>query len=1032
MEPYHFAYSCPYRRIFIQSFRVLKKALRFFDYDNWDFRERFKALITENGKYNHRIFVEATSWEEALYVIAFELSISTKKENVFIVTDGKVLSLEKYPFDDNKIYVLDYDISENSIPDDFPGLLIIPKSKFMRGGNRSEETVSLPPRSTRNLITALQNSGVGEARELIRKNGQSFESLKNYFCREFEYIDLFKSTSLDELETVSKLSLFNSFEYKDFQFVADFLGTSVGKLNLILLKYTIGKDKFLEIKKNFNSSRNLIEKVNVVQNPISLNLWKLSIADEATIDSFYDFSVKLLNIFPDRETCHLFGETECSNSLIKGILYTWIKLSEIEDYYIYRKCESFVEAVINSPKLNVSYYLKLLTRINYRCAYSIFVTQIKSRTDLSDPQEIRYIWFRWKDSLQLIADYFDTKILFSLWDDVLPILQEKNCQGLLLSFFIDELDPWRDVTLLKLEDISAFLTIHDNDKNIFDMAVEFLPNFYRGGYSAKPSTGIEYDGISPKYYRLEDRERECLVSAYVQYAASYRNKTYSDLLKIFYRILSFDTSKFDLLFQNFELFSDEEKIQIEIKIRECIFLAKSRKQNELAKKLFEFLSSIKYEKDNNKYVWLFSYSACSVPFSISTFSKCLTKVEQRVGEIKKYLNHEFRPEILIDVLESKIAKDVEAIIYLYLEYTNNKYCKDFLLALNKNTSESYLYIKSVIDHDKDVLPRMLFDLESQKQTPYYQYGYAAVLSFLPYAEAKAYLERIEDLLIKKIYYNLIRVNQINNGNLTENELLDVIDKILIAGFRRIAIACIISNSNLFSSEQIIHILKKIKESGDENTKYSLTYFTDKDSAVAKIRQYASQHPEVQNDVLDIEFWYLKPEKVFMVDSFNTFYINQNPKYFKELLLEYDDSHLFRLFMNECCILIGNYLLWIQSVESLLKEQLQISKLYSYVCYWLYYGPKKAGFKYVPNDEIASVLENYSDELRHYFTMELINRENGHVYDDAGSFLMEKAKTLKEEALKIENVYPKLANSLEYASQRYSNMADEERNRDRYE
>ena len=29
MEPYHFAYSCPYRRIFIQPFRVLKKALEF-------------------------------------------------------------------------------------------------------------------------------------------------------------------------------------------------------------------------------------------------------------------------------------------------------------------------------------------------------------------------------------------------------------------------------------------------------------------------------------------------------------------------------------------------------------------------------------------------------------------------------------------------------------------------------------------------------------------------------------------------------------------------------------------------------------------------------------------------------------------------------------------------------------------------------------------------------------------------------------------------------------------------------------------
>ena len=29
MEPYHFAYSCPYRRIFIQPFRVLKKALKY-------------------------------------------------------------------------------------------------------------------------------------------------------------------------------------------------------------------------------------------------------------------------------------------------------------------------------------------------------------------------------------------------------------------------------------------------------------------------------------------------------------------------------------------------------------------------------------------------------------------------------------------------------------------------------------------------------------------------------------------------------------------------------------------------------------------------------------------------------------------------------------------------------------------------------------------------------------------------------------------------------------------------------------------
>ena len=634
--------------------------------------------------------------------------------------------------------------------------------------------------------------------------------------------------------------------------------------------------------------------------------------------------------------------------------------------------------------------------------------------------------------MELVIDYFDKNKLFLLWHDAMPIFEKFGCQQLLIDFAVKELSPWQEKVLFNMKEIVDFLNEYKNNNNVFALSLEFfsgnniLPIY-------KSISGIEYENLESLFNTKNNEERRRLVGAYIRYIVENCIDSHRLIKVLNSHVLDYDLSVFNDVFRYFDEFTDDQKVEIELILREK---AKSIvKQAELKEKIEIFISSIMYQKKFYQYVWLFSYSFGDIPPYVKDYSASnIYETKNRIEEIKINLDDDFNSDILIDILSLEIAKDVEGIIGIYLQYTDSEYSKDFLYALVDRSPCSYPYIEAVVEKNTKMIPVILSDLLKKSDARFLGEGLASMLSFIPYNEAKTYIENLHDDKFKEYYYRLLRIKWIDECLLEQHEEKEAINMMQKDGFHSVAIQCLKDNPKHFDIVDMIDILVCAMRANAEQTKHSLDYFDDENNIISLIRKYAYSKPELYETVMQLESWFLSPKYVFTETSINTLYMNMHPEYFIKLLendVGESECHIYDLLNNKRCLIIKDYLDWINNVESLIKNKNIEWLAYHFIAYWLCHAPKEDGFEYVPIEEIAYAIEHISDKIRSQMCLAIFNEGNCHVCD-GGVFLDNVANNLKSEASAIHERYPKLSSVLDCAASSYHNYAVHERQSDRYE
>ncbi len=1008
--------------------------LSFFNYDDQGFKDGFRNLISKRIDGVKHIYVEGIDWEESLYVALYELSTMPIRKEVIVVKDRVSASHLDFINNNNMICVLAYDACKESIPDGFfHGTLIIPKSKKTQIGNRRGEVAPLMPRSKHNMIIALYNAGIENGSDFITKYGHTFTSLKKGLCRwngNDSFIDFLPAS---EIEILKKLVLLPAFERKDFPLVAKYSGIREGALYPILEQYSSLDKKLFEIEREPRSLRQEIKSLRIVPNDNNYKkLFQFAIIDWDCMKAFFDFSVDIMVQEYHKVSDSLFEEIDGSDTLVKGILSTWIRYKQNIDYESWQMCHSFVENVIYLHRLQHPYCLKLLARIDYLCVYDAFYNQIKKLPVVASIQDFRMVWFRWNEALEFIIDYFNKHKLFLLWHDLMPIFERFGCQQLLIDFTVKILNPWQEMILFSPKEVTDFLNEYEDDDNVFDLSIRFLSgsNIYP---IFKSTSGMEHEGISPLSNNIDDEERRCLIGTYIKYVVENCIDS-SRLIRVLEsHVLDYDLSVFNSIFRHFDGFTDDQKVEIELILRKKAI--RIEKQTELKEKIEAFISSIRYQKWGYHYIWLFSYSLPDIPpYAKDCSVRNIYKTKDRVQEIKKELDDNFNSNILIDILNSENAKDIEGIISIYLQYTDLEYSKDFLYTLIDRSPCSYSYIEAIVEKNSNLIRVIISDLLMKSEARFYEYGLASILSFLSYKEAKTYIGNLSNDSSKEYYYRLLRIKWIDNGLMDKQEEKESISMMQNGGFHSAAIQCLKDNPEHFDVMDMINILNYAMQSCDEQTKRSLDYFDEETSVIGRIRKYAYSKPKLYETVMQLELWYLSPEYVFTETSINTLYLNIYPEYFIQLLKndERESGYpLYDLLNNKRCLITKDYLDWINTVERLVKNEDIEWYAYHFIAYWLYYAPKEDGFEYVPIEEVAYAIEKITDEIRRQLSLTIFSEGSSHICD-GGVFLNEIANKLKTESQKILERYPKLSCVLDCASSSYQDYAVREQKADRYE
>ena len=1007
--------------------------LSFFNYDDQEFKDNFRNLIFRKKDDVKYIYVEGINWEESLYVTLYELSTMPIRKDVVVVKDKASGSHLDFIDNDNMICVLAYDACAESIPDGFvSGTLIIPKSKTSQTGNRNNEIVSLMPRSEHNMLSALYNAGVENCSDFIDKHGHTFTSLKKSLSRGEVGDSFIYSLPILEIEILKKLVLLTAFENKDFSLISEYLGIREGELYSFLKKYSGWGKKLFEIEREPRSHWQAIKSLSIVPNDNNYKeLFRMAIIDKDYVKAFFDFSIDIMRKEYHKVSNSLFAEIDGSDTLIQGILSTWIRLKQNGDYESEQMCHSFVENVIHFPRLQRPYYIKLLARIDYVCAYDVFYNQIKE-LPVASTQDFRSLWFRWNEALELGIDYFDKNKLFLLWHDAMPIFEKFGCQQLLIDFAVKELSPWQESVLFNTKEIVDFLNEYKNNNNVFALSLEFFSgnNIFP---IYKSISGIEHENLESLFNTINNEERRRLVGAYIRCIVENCIDSHRLIKVLNSHVLDYDLSVFDDVFRYFDEFTDDQKVEIELILRKKV--KSIVKQTELKEKIEIFISSIMYQKKFYQYVWLFSYSLGDMPPYVKDYSASnIYETKNRIEEIKKNLDDDFNSDILIDILSLEIAKDIEGIIGIYLQYTDSEYSKDFLYALVDRSPCSYPYIEAIVEKNTKIIPVILSDLLKKSDARFFGDGLASILSFIPYNEAKTYIENLHDDKFKEYYYRLLRIKWIDECLLEQHEEKEAINMMQKDGFHSVAIQCLKDNPKRFDIVDMIDILVCAMRANAEQTKHSLDYFDNENNIISLIRKYAYSKPELYETVMQLESWFLSPKYVFTETSINTLYMNMHPEYFIKLLendVGESECHIYDLLNNKRCLIIKDYLDWINNVESLIKNKNIEWLAYHFIAYWLCHAPKEDGFEYVPIEEIAYAIEHISDEIRSQMCLAIFNEGNCHV-GDGGVFLDKVANNLKSEASAIQERYPKLSSVLYCVASDYHNYAVHERQSDRYE
>ena len=1011
--------------------------LNFFNYDDNEFRTSFRKLLDTPVTDNKYIYIEANTWEEALYATLFELSITKQKDDVLISKDKDTLSKCRLFNQINKIYVLAYDISKFSIPDDFTnGTLIIPMSKRTITGNRESETIKLNARTEHNLYSALAAAGVDKPQSFITNNGRTFSELKAHFCRSIGYSAMTARVIPDDKrDKLIKIILLNSFTDKDFKPIAEYLNAEESKLIRILKDYSADESKLFDIKRSSINGVAEIKSVKILtMNKSVCNLFEEALTDYDILQNFYDFSIKVMGY--DYENNNILPEIKGTHELVEGILSTWIRLSQIDKKEIYELCERFAGTVIDCPRLQNSSSLIYIAQIKPNTVYDKFKKLLADSIISTDKNKLQSLWRTWESPLTLIADYYWPLIIDDLWQTVLPIFIKFGLEDLILSFTENELTPWKGNTLLYQSELKRFLADNENNTTLLALSIKLLPRYTPDTHEHKP-TSLIWNKKESNYHKIEPSEKKELINCYIEYAIKHGTYEAENLMKILRSaVLDYDISRFDSILKNFDTFSDDDKIRIELILREKVLEFEKTKQLEKSSIIQTFISSIKYENAYSKYVWLFTYQLCKFapPYGTKIIHN-LRNLDTRITEIQKYLDSEFTPDFLIEILNSPVATDFEAITNMYVEYAGARYNYDFLYALSKRTPETYHYIKDIINKNEDVTEVIISDFDKlSDKTDNQNIVLADTLSFLPFSNAKDYILETDNITLKRRFYNLLRIKWLNTGKMQKPEILAAMTDMHNSKLFDLEIDYIKYSPEYFTELEMIDILTDIKNEGGESTKQSFAYTqTGNNDAFSRIQRYTYTMESLYKKVINLELWYLEPEAVFTEHSISTLYMNNHPEYFIDLLKQRDDkdSNIEQLLLNKRCLILGNYKEWINMVIQLAENDCLKDSAYYYISYWIYYSAKQDGFEYVPIPEIAEIIERDTKDLSFYLQRELFNLGNSHIVDD-GFFLNAKASKIEDEAESIQRTYPNLSRVLKSAAAEFRAYAKAEGEHDRYE
>ena len=1013
--------------------------LSFFNYDDYEFRSSFRKLLDTPITVLKFIYVEAKTWEEALYATLYELNITNRKEDVLITKDKDALSKCELFNQTNKIYVLAYDITKNSIPDEFTnGTLIIPISENTITGNRESETIRLRARSESNLLYALADAGAAEPYVFINNHGHTFQELKTCFCRATGYQTL-QTRNLEDKKRymLIKIILLDSFIDKDFELIAKYLNTERSKLIRILKDYSASDAKLFDIQKSSINGKEEITAVKIVtMDKSACALFNEALDNDEILQAFYDFSIKIMQYDYKEENDSILPEIKGSPELVEGILSTWIRLSQIDKKEIYELCERFAGTVIDCPRLQNSSSLIYIAQIKPNTVYDKFKKLLADSIISTDKNKLQSLWRTWESPLTLIADYYWPLIIDDLWQTVLPIFIKFGLEDLILSFTENELTPWKGNTLLYQSELKRFLADNENNTTLLALSIKLLPRYTPDTHEHKP-TSLIWNKKESNYHKIEPSEKKELINCYIEYAIKHGTYEAENLMKILRSaVLDYDISRFDSILKNFDTFSDDDKIRIELILREKVLEFEKTKQLEKSSIIQTFISSIKYENAYSKYVWLFTYQLCKfTPPYDTKKTHNLRNLDTRIAEIQKNLDSAFTSNVLIKILGSPVATDFEAIIELYIEYTDARYNKDFLYALSERTSETYSYIEAIINKNHDFIEVIIQDFNKlSDKTDNQNIVLADTLSFLSFSNAKDYILKTDNITLKRRFYNLLRIKWLNTGKMQKPEILAAMADMHNSKLFDLEIDYIKYSPEYFTELEMIDILTDIKNEGGESTKLSFSYTQmGKDDAFSRIQRYTYDRDSLYGKVINLELWYLEPEAVFTEHSINTLYMNNHPEYFIKLLKQRNDkgSNIEQLLLNKRCLILGNYKEWIDMVIQLAEKDDLEYPAYYYISYWIYYSAKQDGFEYVPIPEIAEIIERDTKDLGFYLQRELFNLGNSHIVDD-GFFLNAKASKIEDEAESIQRTYPNLSRVLKSAAAEFRTYAKAEREHDRYE
>lgn len=1030
----------------------------FFNYNDLEFRTQLKTFINDSSK--KYIYIKGVSQDDALYATLFEICTLPIKDDVLIIKNPNNFEHSELSALKNKIYIIAYPTSEKEIIPLYEGRLIIPHANNeILQGETEAETIYLPARDSIEFCEALRRAGVENASAYSVMQGASLAIFNQKFLKAGKSIknEEFIQKLNNEISQLKKLILLGEFRFypqrnqfrTDFDYITEYTElNSRENLEKVLRKYSASEKKLFDISYDMNPQVFKSENINKVKIPKG-KFWEIIFRDieQSEIKRFYEFSLFILAEYVRGKSKSFYqGHEGPSRELISGIIETWIYIS---DYDQARKglATCFLNEMLENPQYEyyiIPYALKF-ARINPYIFFNKchdFVAKIQNRSI----REIRQWWYSgFNQAFIFLADYYDTELTINfLMNEFLPICVANDAEFLIANFLHDELNPYQEDVLYTAEEFFSFLNRYPQNNTVYLAIFDFLPRAGERSWNLKPTYYFPQI-CAPLYHHLENSEKEKILHHAVdyvfQYAATDAERIKDVLTRTAIIEYGYSFAQIENLLKNFNTFNDSDKVKIEIglrKKRKAIAPFKNT-MTDRSEWLDSFIDSIRYHEEENKYLWLFHKDSLDFApiYDNLKISKVYQSPELRGKTILNYLDSNFTLSTAIKLLKSGTIEDIEALVYIGAEYSQNKYNSEFFCELAKITINAFLYIEILLSKGNDIscIYCALNDLEKNKESQFFCNNFATILSYIPYDKAKHFLMRLNMPAVNHRFYEIASRGTIGNKHLTKEEFKDVLNNLFEEKDGENILFLFCYNGDFFSEEELVFYLEKVMKNIDKS-KYNNGILLDKE--FNRIRRYYQAKPESHDLIKDLEFWFLGID-VVKENSIFLMYIDKHPEFVGNLLKALHNNNDYGIFPKHVIsdlftymktFKLSDYCDWIDSLEKMAKIENFMDTYLSYISDLFTIAPRAEGFSFVPVESAAKALEEH-EELRNSYGTAMFNNNNSH-HVDGGLFLRNKGNIIKCEALRIKDIYSNLAKEMKYTANLFFNAAEREKYRERYE